>query len=101
LLSQTMAMNVLVVTETFHLLFIRNIHSTSLTWSAARGTRAVWLAVTAIVAAQLAITYLPPLQSILGTQAVPIIDGVLIVGVGIAFFAIVEIEKQISSGLRS
>jgi magnesium-transporting ATPase (P-type) len=38
-LAQTMAMNTLVVLEIFHLFFIRNIHSTSLTWAAARGTR--------------------------------------------------------------
>ena len=38
-LAQTMAMNMLVVLEIFHLFFIRNIHSTSLTWAAARGTR--------------------------------------------------------------
>ena len=38
-LAQTMAMNTLVVLKIFHLFFIRNIHSTSLTWAAARGTR--------------------------------------------------------------
>ncbi len=38
-LAQTMAMNMLVVLEIFHLFFIRNIHGSSLTWAAARGTR--------------------------------------------------------------
>jgi hypothetical protein len=46
-LAQTMAMNTLVVLEIFHLFFIRNIHSTSLTWAAARGTRVVWTVVIA------------------------------------------------------
>ena len=41
-LAQTMAMNTLVVLEIFHLFFIRNIHGTSLTWAAARGTKVVW-----------------------------------------------------------
>ncbi|MCZ8098677.1 MAG: HAD-IC family P-type ATPase [Burkholderiales bacterium] len=99
-LAQTMSMNMLVVLEIFHLFFIRNIHSTSLTWAAARGTRVVWIVVTAISAAQFAITYLPPLQSILGTRSVLLADGLLIVGIGIAFFAIIEIEKQIRLGLR-
>ena len=60
-LAQTMAMNTLVVLEIFHLFFIRNIHGTSLTWAAARGTRVVWTVVIAITAAQFAVTYLPPL----------------------------------------
>lgn len=38
-LAQTMAMNTLVVLEIFHLFFIRNIHDTSLTWDAVKGTR--------------------------------------------------------------
>jgi calcium-translocating P-type ATPase len=100
-LAQTMAMNTLAVMEIFHLFFIRNIHGTSLTWAAVRGTRVVWLVVLAITAAQFAVTYLPPFQAMLGTQPVPFLDGLLIVGVGAVFFAIIEIEKQIRLGLRS
>jgi hypothetical protein len=58
--AQTMAMNTLVVLEIFHLFFIRNIHGTSLTWDAVKGTRVVWTVVIAITAAQFAVTYLPP-----------------------------------------
>jgi magnesium-transporting ATPase (P-type) len=100
-LSQTMAMNTLVVLEIFHLFFIRNIHSTSLTWAAAKGTRAIWSVVLMVTAAQVAVTYLAPLQFLLGTASVPVLDGLLIVGIGIAFFGLIEIEKQIRLGLRS
>jgi len=100
-LAQSMAMNTLVVLEIFHLFFIRNIHSTSLTWAAARGTRVVWTVVIIITAAQFAVTYLPPLQAVLGTAPVPVFDGLLIVGIGVAFFALIEIEKQIRLGLKS
>ena len=100
-LAQTMAMNTLVVLEIFHLFFIRNIHGTSLTWAAVRGTKVVWTVVVVITAAQFAVTYLPPLQSVLGTVAVPLFDGLLIVGIGAAFFALIEIEKQIRLGLKS
>jgi magnesium-transporting ATPase (P-type) len=89
-----------VVLEIFHLFFIRNIHGTSLTWAAVRGTRVVWTVVVAITAAQFAITYLPVLQSVFGTEAVAMSDGILIVGIGAAFLAIIEIEKQIRLGLR-
>jgi calcium-translocating P-type ATPase len=100
-LAQTIAMNTLVVLEIFHLFFIRNIHGTSLTWAAARGTKVVWTVVIAITAAQFAITYTPLLQSVLGTEPVALFDGLLIVGIGAAFFAIIEIEKQIRLGLKS
>ncbi len=100
-LAQTMAMNTVVVLEIFHLFFIRNIHGTSLTWEAVRGTRVVWIVVIAITAAQFAVTYLPPLQAILGTEPVRLADGLLIVATGAAFFALIEIEKQIRLGLRS
>lgn len=99
-LAQTIAMNTLVVLEIFHLFFIRNIHGTSLTWAAARGTKVVWTVVIAITAAQFAITYIPVLQLVLGTEPVALFDGVLIVGIGAAFFAIIEIEKQIRLGLQ-
>lgn len=94
-LAQTMSLNTLVVMEIFHLFFIRNIYSTSLTWKAVRGTRVVWTTVIVITAAQFAITYMPPLQAIFGTESIPFLDGILIVGVGVALFAIIEIEKQI------
>ncbi len=98
-LAQTIAMNTLVVLEIFHLFFIRNIHGTSLTWDAVKGTRVVWAVVIIITAAQFAVTYLPPLQAVLGTEPIPLADGLLIVGIGAAFFALIEIEKQIRLGL--
>jgi len=98
-LAQTMAMNTLVVLEIFHLFFIRNIHGTSLTWAAVRGTKVVWIVVLVISFAQVAVTYLPGLQTVLGTESVPLADGVLIIGIGVAFFALIEIEKQIRLGL--
>ncbi len=99
-LAQTMAMNTLVVLEIFHLFFIRNLHGTSLTWRAVRGTRVVWACVIGVTAAQVAITYLPPMQAVLGTQSVSFLDGVLIVAVGCVFFALIETEKQMRLALR-
>ncbi len=100
-LAQTMAMNTLVVLEIFHLFFIRNIHGSSLTWDAAKGTRAVWACVVAVATAQFAVTYLPPLQAVFGTQNVPLFDGLLIVSIGAAFFALIETEKQMRLAVRN
>jgi len=99
-LAQTIAMNMLVVLEIFHLFFIRNIHGTSLTWAAAKGTRIVWACVITVTAAQFAITYLAPMQAIFGTRPVPLSDGVLIVAVGAVFFALIEAEKQMRLAFR-
>ena len=99
-LAGTMAVNMLVILEIFHLFFIRNIYGTSLTWKAVRGTRVVWACVIAVTAAQFALTYLPPMQSVFGTASVPALDGLLLVGVGAVFFAILEAEKQLRLGLR-
>lgn len=94
-LSRTIAVNTLVVMEIFHLFFIRNLYSTSLTWKGIRGTKVVWMAVIVITVAQFAITYAPPLQKVFATEAIPFLDGLLIIGVGVALFAVIEIEKQI------
>ena len=99
-LARTIALNTMVVLEVFHLFFIRNIYGTSLTWQAVRGTPTVWATVLAVVVAQFAITYLPVLQGIFVTESVPFWDGVLIVGVGVALFALLESEKQIRLALK-
>ena len=94
-LARTIALNTLVVMEIFHLFFIRNIHGTSLTFAAIRGTRVVWLTVIVVTLAQFAITYLPPLQQVFATRPIALHDGILIIFVGVVMFAIIEIEKQI------
>jgi magnesium-transporting ATPase (P-type) len=99
-LARTMSMNMLVILEIFHLFFVRNIHSTSLTLAAVRGTRAVWICLAIVVAAQIGATYLPLAQRVLDTRAVPLLDGVLMVAIGAAFFAILEVEKQLRLTLR-
>ncbi len=82
-LAQTIAMNMLVVLQIFYLFFIRNIHGTSLTWAAAKGTRVVWISVVTVTLAQFAVTYAPPLQAIFGTAPVPLLDGMLIIAIGV------------------
>ncbi len=99
-LARTLALNTLVVMEIFHLFFIRNLYSTSLTWKAVRGTKVVWVVVVAITAAQFAITYVPVLQTVFATESVPFWDGLLVIAIGVSLFAIVETEKQIRLHLR-
>jgi len=99
-LARTMALNTLVVMEIFHLFFIRNIYGTSLTWKAVRGTKVVWTTVIVLTVAQFAITYLPPLQAVFATESISFLDGALIVGVGVALFALLETEKQFRLAIK-
>ena len=99
-LARTIALNTLVVMEIFHLFFIRNIYGTSLNWKAIKGTKVVWTTVISVTVAQFAITYFPPLQALFATAAVPFWDGMIIVGVGVTLFAIVETEKQLRLRLQ-
>jgi magnesium-transporting ATPase (P-type) len=99
-LARTMALNTLVVMEIFHLFFIRNIYSTSITWQGIRGTKVIWSVVAVITLAQFAISYLPPLQAIFETESVPFLDGLIIVTVGISLFIIIELEKQMRLALK-
>jgi magnesium-transporting ATPase (P-type) len=94
-LARTLVINLLVVIEIFHLFFIRNIYSTSLTWKAVRGTKVVWTVVIIVTLAQFAITYMPFFQGIFSTQPVSLLQGMLIISLGVVFFIIVETEKQI------
>ncbi|HUF87440.1 MAG TPA: HAD-IC family P-type ATPase [Thermohalobaculum sp.] len=95
--ARTMVVNALVVMEIFHLFSVRYVHGPSLTWRGVLGTPAVLIGVSAVVVAQLAFTYLPPLQAVFGARPVAFLDGVAIIGIGVALLLIVETEKRIAA----
>ena len=94
-LAQTLALNTLVIMEIFHLLYIRNMDTLTLTWHSVKGTKPVWIAIILVTLAQLSITYIPTLQGIFDTRAIPLIEGMMVMGLGITLFVIIEFEKQI------
>ncbi len=94
-LARTMVVNTVVVLEIFYLFNVRFLHMTALTWQGALGTRPVLYAIAAVVVAQLAFTYLPVMQNLFETQPVAVLDGVLIIGVGVAAMMIFELEKYL------
>lgn len=100
-LARTLSLNTLVVMEIFHLFFIRNMYSSTLRWRDIRGTKVVWGVVLAITVAQFCVTYLPPLQRVFETQAVPFLDGLLVIAIGAALFCIIEAEKRVRLALRA
>ena len=93
--ARTQAMNMLVGLEIFYLFFIRTMHRRSISLSGIRGTRVVWSAVGFVVIAQLAICYIPVLQTVFGTRAPDTTDNLLIVLTGIVMLILLEMEKVI------
>ncbi len=93
--ARTQAMNMLVGLEIFYLFFIRTMHRRSISLSGIRGTKVVWSAVGFVVIAQLAICYIPVLQTVFGTRAPDITDNLLIVLTGIVMLIVLEMEKVI------
>ncbi|WP_018388735.1 HAD-IC family P-type ATPase [Ancylobacter sp. FA202] len=94
-MARTMVVNTLVVMEIFYLFNVRFLHMRSLSWRGALGTPAVLMALAAVVAGQLAFTYLPVMQAIFDTRPIALLDGVMIIGVGAALMVLLEIEKTL------
>ncbi|WP_373018134.1 cation-transporting P-type ATPase [Thiomicrorhabdus sp.] len=93
--ARTLAVNTLVVMEIFHLLFIRNMNTLALNWNVLKGTKEVWIAILVVMAAQIAITFIPALQRLFETETISVADSLLILAIGIGLFVIIEIEKQL------
>jgi magnesium-transporting ATPase (P-type) len=87
--------NAIVVMEIFYLFSVRYLRVGSATWHGVLGTPAVLIGIAATILLQVAVTYLPRLQSVFETRPVGIAGGVLIIGIGIALFAVLEVEKFI------
>ena len=91
--ARTYAVNTLVVMEVFYLFSVRYLRAPSLTLKGILGTRAVLVAVAVVVSLQLVFTYAPFMEALFDTRPVDFIHGAEIIGVGVALFAILEIEK--------
>ncbi len=98
--TRTLVVNTFVSMEIFYLFSVRYAHGSSLTWQGVFGTKAVLIGVGLCVGAQLAFTYLPLFNVIFSSAPVSAFDLGVVIGVGVAMLAIVEIEKTIRSRLR-
>ncbi|MFS0850776.1 HAD-IC family P-type ATPase [Novosphingobium panipatense] len=91
--ARTLVVNMLVIAETSYLFNVRYLHMRSLTWRGALGTPAVLLAISGVLLAQLAFTYLPVMHDIFGTRSITLLDGAIIVALGVVLFVVLELEK--------
>ncbi len=93
--ARTLAMNMLVGLEIFYLFFVRTMNLRSISLAGVKGTKVVWSAVGVVVVAQLAISYMPVLQTVFGTRSPTLIDNLVIVLTGFALLIVLEIEKVV------
>jgi magnesium-transporting ATPase (P-type) len=92
---RTIVVNTLVVMEIFYLFSVRFLHAPSLTWQGMLGTRPVLIGVGAVVLAQLAFTYIPPMQALFQSRPLSLFDGTVVVMMGVGLLLILEGEKWI------
>jgi magnesium-transporting ATPase (P-type) len=97
--ARTIVVNTIVVMEIFYLFSVRYLHGASATWTGVLGTPAVLIGVGCIVLLQLAFTYAPIMQAMFDTRSIAIADGMVVVAVGVALFAILEVEKLVRRSL--
>ncbi|HEX6007781.1 MAG TPA: cation transporting ATPase C-terminal domain-containing protein, partial [Burkholderiales bacterium] len=93
--ARTLVVNTLVVLEAFYLFNVRYLHMTSITFRGALGTPAVLYALGALVIAQLVLTYAPFMHEWFQTRALALLDGILILAIGVTVMMLLELEKAL------
>ncbi|RDI43372.1 cation-translocating P-type ATPase [Aquicella lusitana] len=93
--ARTLAVNTLVINETFYLLNSRKIKDSVLTKDGLFGSKAALGAILIVILFQLVFTYHPWMQAIFGTHAIGIVDWLYIFCVGIVLFMMIEFDKHV------
>jgi magnesium-transporting ATPase (P-type) len=97
--GRTIVVNTIVGMEIFYLFSVRSLHGGALTWRGILGTPALWIGIGITVLAQIAFTYLSPLQLLFDTRAISLPDCAAVAAVGLGLLIIVEIEKKIRGAI--
>jgi magnesium-transporting ATPase (P-type) len=98
--ARTLAVNALVANEAFYLFNSRYLYDPVLSRNGLLGSRAVLATVSILLVIQLAFTYWPPMQHLLGTAPISAVDWVIIASAGLALLLLVELEKAIWRRLK-
>ena len=93
--GRTMVVNAVVVMEIFYLFNVRYMHMRSISWRGVLGTPVLLAAITAVILAQLAFTYAPFMHALFTSRPIPLLDGLLIVGMGVVVMLVLELEKTL------
>ncbi len=92
-LARTAVVNLFVVFEVFYLFSIRYLDQTSLRAAGFAGTPAVLAGVAAAATLQAVLTYVPFMNEVFSTAPLGWIECAVILGAGVALFAVLEVEK--------
>jgi magnesium-transporting ATPase (P-type) len=98
--ARTIAVNTLVSMEVFYLFSVRYLRSPSFTFQGIKGTRPVLLAVFGVLVLQLLFTYAPFMNRFFHTRPMSVIEGLSVIGVGVALLVVLEVEKYLRRRLR-
>ena len=99
--ARTLAVNAIVAMEAFYLFNVRFLSSGSLSLEGLKATRAALIGVSSIILLQLAFTYTPQAQLLFDSRPLAWQDGAAAMGIGLALFVLLEIEKRIVGRLFS
>jgi magnesium-transporting ATPase (P-type) len=91
--ARTVAVNTLVVFEIFYLFNSRYIKACILNWQGLTGNRYVLIAIVILIIFQLGFTYLEPMQSLFGSEAIDFTMWLRIILVSSSVLFLVELEK--------
>ena len=91
--ARTAAVNALVVGEIGYLFNSRYLHQSSLSREGLLGSRPVLITSAILLTLQLALTYWPPLQQVMGTASIGVVHWGVFALTGFAIFLLVELEK--------
>lgn len=93
--ARTLVVDVVVMFEVFYLFNVRYLHGGSISLRGFFGTPAVLIALGGVTLAQLAFTYLPPMQALFETEAISLRDGLLVIAAGVVLMLVLELEKAV------
>ena len=91
--ARTIVVNTLVVLEIFYLFNVRYLRESALTWQGFAGTPAVLAAVAVVVGLQFVFTFAPFMDFLFAARPVSVLQGLQVVGAGVGFLLILELEK--------
>lgn len=93
--ARTMVVNLFCIMEIFYLFNVRYMRTSSITLQGLRGTPAVWIAVVAVIVAQLIFTYAPWMNMIFESRPLSASEWLLLVMCGVVLMVLLELEKWI------
>jgi len=93
--ARTVAVNTLVMFEIFYLLNTRFLKTPVMTKGGFTGNKFIYIAIGAVLSAQIMFTYVPFMQTLFDTRSITFLEWLPIVMVALSVFVLVEIEKYI------